>query len=168
MFRPAHLIVSTLALLTIIAWNASAHHNSVTTKYYHLGTVTIEASDVQRVWRANLKTSAYDADMIELLALFNLLTPVFIDTDIQVSTWTAYDEPLYVADASAGMMPLNVLLLERTKGEQGEGDTPDPVIAYNTNISLTRKQLWFAIDTDGTLLVASDGAPVAFNVYGLH
>ena len=78
-------------------------------------------------------------------------------------------EPLYVTSGVRGdMVPLNVVALKRDKGKYEEGDVIQPIASEYGKIEMTGISVWFAMDTDGTLLVATDGAPLYFFVLGLH
>ena len=162
------LLVAVL-MTWVMAGSASAHHASVTTKYYLVGDMELTVADVQEVWRAKLKVSAFDDETIEYLAYFNLLSPVYVDTDIDVGSFVERLEPLFVVSVAHGdMVPLNVPLLRATRGDNREGDVLEEIAAPYGYIDLTSTRAWFAVDSDGTLLVATDGAPVSFFVYELH
>ena len=162
------LLVAVL-MTWVMAGSASAHHASVTTKYYLVGDMELTVADVQEVWRAKLKVSAFDDETIEYLAYFNLLSPVYVDTDIEVASWIENLQPLFVMTSSdPNMVPLNILSLATQKGKYEEGDVPDPVMAEFSKIELFGKRAWFAVDADGTLLMAADGAPLDITILVLH
>ena len=172
MSRPTHLIVSALAVLITLTLvvPALAHHEYKPTKYYFAGEIRLEVADIQEVWRAKLKTSAYDSETIELLAHYNLLSPVYVDTNIDVGQWTVDLLPLFVTSAGQGAMTaLNVTTLESQKGDYREGDEVHAVNAASAHVQMHRGvRAWFALDADGTLLAATDGAPLLAIVEVLH
>jgi len=126
--------------------------------YYRIGSIQIEIEDVQRVWGTRLRD-----DTIDLLARYNLLVPIFIDTGIQVGVWVKDAAPIFVAHGSAALIALDPLHLLASQGEYGEGDILDGVEVV-TEVSIGEKRVWFAVDADGTLLAAMDGYALYFHI----
>ena len=94
-------------------------------QYYHLETVDISLTDVQRVWRSKLTSNEVSG-----LARWNLLSPIFIDTDIDVGGFVEDWTPIFVGAGSGGnaMIPLHTAMLDTRKGEYNEGDVVDNAV----------------------------------------
>ena len=169
MSRLMSLIITLLTLVSLLVSSAAAHHSFYTTKYYRVGLAELTTDDVLSAWRTKVNLSAIPLSTIRYLANWNLLSPVYVDTDIDVGSFVERLEPLFVVSVAHGdMVPLNVPLLRATRGDNREGDVLEEIAAPYGYIDLTSTRAWFAVDSDGTLLVATDGAPVSFFVYELH
>ena len=164
----APLIVSLLAITTLPTLSHAQGR-----QYYPWASIDIEVADIQRVWRTKLGTAA-NAAAIRLLASMNLLSPVFVDTDINVSSLVNDLAPLFLDHVARGdLVPLSVGGLLVRKGDFREGDIVDsPSVAAGGIVfpspASEGQTAWFAVDTDGTLLVATDGAPLSLYIMVLQ
>ena len=122
--------------------------------YYWVGEIDIETEDIQRVWRTRLK-----AETVQTLGLFNLLPPVFIDTHIDIGGLVADHRPLFLSSGSLALAPLRSASLDGNRGRYKEGGILDEEGILDS-VAYLHGRAWLAVDSDGTLLIATDGEPM--------